>query len=48
MYFLSSFLTFMLSTQLVNTTNLKPVVLLHGIASDAENTKELADWIAGI
>jgi palmitoyl-protein thioesterase len=35
----------MLSTQLVNTTNLKPVVVLHGIASDSNNIQELADWI---
>jgi palmitoyl-protein thioesterase len=49
MYFFSSLITLMLSTQLINnvnsTTNDTPIVLLHGIASDAENTKELADWI---
>lgn len=59
MYFFSSLITFMLSTQIVNTTinqvnfttnqvnfttNI-PIVLLHGVASDAENTQELANWL---
>jgi palmitoyl-protein thioesterase len=30
---------------MVNTTLDMPIVLLHGVASDAENTQELADWI---
>ena len=50
MYFFSSLITFMLSTQLINnvnsTTNDTPIVLLHGVASDAENTQELADWLS--
>ena len=50
----SSLFTFMLTTQLINVNpannqvNIdmtKPIVLLHGVASDAENTKELADWL---
>lgn len=45
MYFFSSLITFMLSTQLVNTTTDIPIVLLHGVASDSENTQELADWL---
>lgn len=45
MLFFSSLITLMISTHLVNTTNFKPIVLLHGIASDAQNTQELADWI---
>lgn len=48
MYFLSSFITLILSSQLVNTTTTTttPLVLLHGVASDAENTQELADWLS--
>lgn len=60
MYIFSSIITFMLATQLANTTinqvNTKtnqvnfttniPIVLLHGVASDAENTQELADWLS--
>ena len=32
-----------------NQANIKtntPIVLLHGIASDVENTQELADWLS--
>ena len=45
--FFPSLITFMLSIQLVNTTTTtsNPVVLLHGVASDAGNIQELADWI---
>ena len=45
--FFPSLITFMLSIQLVNTTNTtsNPIVLLHGVASDAGNIQELADWI---
>jgi palmitoyl-protein thioesterase len=45
MYFFSSFITFTLLTQLINITNAKSIVLLHGIASNLDNTKELADWL---
>lgn len=54
MHIFSSLFTFMLTTQLINVTPTnnqvnkdmtKPIVLLHGVASDAENTKELADWL---
>lgn len=50
----SSLFTFMLTTQLINVNPAnnqvnedmtRPIVLLHGVASDAENTKELADWL---
>lgn len=33
-------------TNQVNFTTNIPIVLLHGVASDAENTQELADWIS--
>lgn len=50
MYIFSSLITFMLSTQLINnvnsTANDTPIVLLHGVASDSENTQELADWLS--
>lgn len=50
----TSLFTFMLTTQLINVNPAnnqvnedmtRPIVLLHGVASDAENTKELADWL---
>lgn len=50
----SSLFTFMLTTQLINVNPAnnqvnedmtRHIVLLHGVASDAENTKELADWL---
>jgi palmitoyl-protein thioesterase len=43
--FYSSLIILFLTSQMVNTTLDMPIVLLHGVASDAENTQELADWI---
>jgi len=49
MYFFSSLFTLFVSAQLVNNVNTTietPLVLLHGVLSDAENTQELADWLS--
>lgn len=49
MYFISSLFALFVSAQLVNNVNTTietPLVLLHGVLSDAENTQELADWLS--
>jgi len=47
MYIFSSFIILLCYAQNLNTiaTN-KPIVLLHGVASNSDNTQELADWLS--
>lgn len=50
MHILPIFLTFIITSQLANISNFSstntPLVLLHGIISDVDNTKELANWLS--
>ena len=43
--FYSSLIILFLTLKIVNTTFDSPIVVLHGVVSNAENTQELADWI---